>query len=75
MELWLQLIFAEHKLSFCVLYNSHYLINAEQMSNNMIRTVQLPGYCKQVPKCFLQLALQTAFDILADSSPPVIQHL
>lgn len=57
MELWLKLIFSKHKLSFCVLYNSHYLIGAEQMSNNMIRTVQLQGYYKQVPKCFLQLSL------------------
>lgn len=57
MELWLKLIFSKHKLSYCVSYNSHYLIGAEQMSNNMIRTVQLQGYYKQVPKCFLQHSL------------------
>lgn len=52
MELSLKLISSKHALSFCVLYNKHCLINAEQMSNNMIRAVQLQDSCKQVPRHF-----------------------
>lgn len=75
MELWLKLISSEHALSFCVLYNRHYLINAEQMSNNMIRAVQLQDYCKQVPKHFYSThygLLLIFFEV--DSCPPIIQY-
>lgn len=52
MELSQTLISSKHALHFCILYNKHRLINAEQRSNNMIRAVQLQDYCKQVPKHF-----------------------
>lgn len=68
MELSLKRISSEHALRFCVLYNKHCLITAEQMSNNMIRLCN----CRTTANKYLNIftaAIMDFFPIFFWGSP------